>query len=538
MIDYSSPRKELELELYTLGIEVKGTSCRCPDPYHEDKNASAGVFEDNGHWRVYCHKCKKGWDLADLQGRTNGKIAPTEPPKTKAEINKWLSSIGHTHKVFTYTSVSGAPILHECRFIPHNGKPKDYRPFYPVDRGYRIGRPFIPYTLYNLPEVVKAPIVVVCEGPKSADAVNAIGLVATTGPFGAGKAKGTDFSPLKGKKVILWPDNDEAGLSHMRDVKGALSDLNCSVAVLEVSNMPLEGDAANIEPDDVLKMIDTAVFSSSVDRYFERNERIMAGELAPPPTPWPFFTKIHQAFNPDTVTLLYGAGGTRKTFFLIHLMRHLMDNGKNPKLLGLEMNESDYIDRILAQKLHLPGFVNLEWKGENPDIVRQSQNENRAYISKFLENLTLPGKALMTCSDVVEWAESSTDADMLIIDPVSYLDVKEVWTEHKELVHRLKRLSGERQIPIIISNHTTKDGSTMAGGDSLNKHTDATYRFHANKDPKELVTCTGLSVARQQYTIHNIIEIEKGRYSSNPYCSCGFECMSNLEFVEHGIVCE
>ena len=539
MIDYSSPREEVIKALYTLGINVKGTACRCPSPYHEDQQASASIL-DKGHCRVYCHVCDKSWDLTDLVGRAGGKEYPKEPPQTREQVNAWLKQLGTDHQIFTYADLKGSPVLHEVRFLRKQDGKKDYRPFYPVDGGYRIGKSFTPWILYNLGNISKAETVVVCEGPKSADAVNELcAIPATTGPFGAGKSDSVDWEPLIGKKVILWADNDEIGMDHMKSIGVKLLDIGCSVATLDVSKMPSKGDAADIDLSARLEMLDTAVFKSGVDLYFDRNERIISGELAPPPTPWPFFTKIHQAWNPDTVTLLYGAGGTRKTYFLIHLMRHLMDHNKKPALLGLEMSESDYIDRIMAQKLDLPGFVNMRWKSENPDIVRKSQIGNRDYINQFLSLLSLPGEALMTCDDAIAWAYGlPDDIDMIILDPVSYLDVKEPWNEHKKLAHSLKKLATERQIPIILSNHTTKDGQLMAGGDSLNKHTDATYLFHANKKPEELMTCKGLSVGRQQYTIHNVIEIIKGRYSENPYNSFAFECLHNLEFKERGMICD
>ena len=56
--------------------------------------------------------------------------------------------------------------------------------------------------------------VVLVEGEKCADALNGIGILATTafgGCNGVGKA---DFSSLGGRKVVIWPDNDAAGLKY------------------------------------------------------------------------------------------------------------------------------------------------------------------------------------------------------------------------------------------------------------------------------------------------------------------------------------
>jgi hypothetical protein len=66
--------------------------------------------------------------------------------------------------------------------------------------------------------------ILVCEGEKVCDAVNAaadeagIALVATTSPHGASNAHHSDWSPLKGRRVIICPDNDGAGREYAKKV--------------------------------------------------------------------------------------------------------------------------------------------------------------------------------------------------------------------------------------------------------------------------------------------------------------------------------
>jgi len=78
--------------------------------------------------------------------------------------------------------------------------------------------PRLPETrpLYNLPDIAQSDRVIWVEGEKCADELTKKGYTATCTIGGAGmlsqKTKDKfDFSPLQGKELIIWPDNDEAG---------------------------------------------------------------------------------------------------------------------------------------------------------------------------------------------------------------------------------------------------------------------------------------------------------------------------------------
>lgn len=96
--------------------------------------------------------------------------------------------------------------------------------------GWREGKMgHIKHYLFNLPEVVKARWVVICEGESDTEAFNALGwmakdgskIVATTNPFGDNwLAEHT--AELKGKHVLVVPDTDEAGYNRVEHVWDSL----------------------------------------------------------------------------------------------------------------------------------------------------------------------------------------------------------------------------------------------------------------------------------------------------------------------------
>ena len=109
---------------------------------------------------------------------------------------------------YNVKDITGNPLLNNA------GKPKkEFRP-------YIEGVPYSKFPdirpLYNIPNILASERVIWVEGEKCADSLNATGYTATCTIGGAGAltkktAPQFDFSPLQGKEVILWPDNDPAG---------------------------------------------------------------------------------------------------------------------------------------------------------------------------------------------------------------------------------------------------------------------------------------------------------------------------------------
>jgi 5S rRNA maturation endonuclease (ribonuclease M5) len=111
-----------------------------------------------------------------------------------------------------------------------------------------------PRPLYNLLEILSAdaavPIVVV-EGEKAADAARKCGLVGTTSAGGAQAAKLTDWLPMRGRHVVIIPDNDEAGEKYAADVRQQLRGVGAaSIKILRLRDytreLPAGGDLADV----------------------------------------------------------------------------------------------------------------------------------------------------------------------------------------------------------------------------------------------------------------------------------------------------
>ncbi len=104
------------------------------------------------------------------------------------------------------------------------------------------------HVLYRLPELLAADPaqpVFITEGEKDADNLAALGLVATTNPGGAGKWRRDFADYLRGRDVVILPDNDEAGEKHATDVRHKLTGIARSVRILHLPDLPPKGDVSD-----------------------------------------------------------------------------------------------------------------------------------------------------------------------------------------------------------------------------------------------------------------------------------------------------
>jgi putative DNA primase/helicase len=108
--------------------------------------------------------------------------------------------------------------------------------------------------LYGLDRLVERPTtpVVVTEGEKAADAAAGLlpGMVAVTSPNGSKSAAKADWSPLRGRRVVIWPDADTAGLEYAQAVAKQLAGVAESAAIISPPHDVLTGwDADDARKD-------------------------------------------------------------------------------------------------------------------------------------------------------------------------------------------------------------------------------------------------------------------------------------------------
>ncbi len=139
----------------------------------------------------------------DLLGRARS--APVRKARKQAVP---LDELGPATAKWDYLDAQGHLIAVVYRYDPP-GQKKQFRPW---DAKRHKMAPPEPRPLYNQPGLVSAAQVVLVEGEKCAQALIDAGVVATTAMHGANApVDKTDWSPLSGKAVLIWPDRDKPG---------------------------------------------------------------------------------------------------------------------------------------------------------------------------------------------------------------------------------------------------------------------------------------------------------------------------------------
>lgn len=145
---------------------------------------------------------------------------------------------------YDYTDEQGKLLFQLVRF-----EPKEFRQRQPDGKGgwvwnlqgvYRV--------LYRLPQLLAASperTVFLVEGEKDVHSLEALGLLATTNPMGAGKWEPVYSEWLSGRRVVILPDNDEAGEHHAGLVARALIGVAAAVFVVRLPGLPAKGDVSD-----------------------------------------------------------------------------------------------------------------------------------------------------------------------------------------------------------------------------------------------------------------------------------------------------
>ena len=260
--------------------------------------------------------------FAELLGDMANWLAMPRTNAVAPSVKPVLDELGpHTAK-WDYLDTNGHLLACVYRYDTPSGK--QYRPWDAQRR--KMGMPSI-RPLYHQPQLLGAETVVLVEGEKCADALQSLGLVATTAMGGANApVDKTDWAPLVGKTVIVWPDHDEAG-KHYADAVIAHLQTLAGTSVRRVSipqGKPAKWDAADALADgtDVLALIETAVPVVSQPSYhWNLSDWLACERFVGPPVARQWL--VDGIFPMTQTSLIAAAGGVGKSFLLLALAREI-----------------------------------------------------------------------------------------------------------------------------------------------------------------------------------------------------------------------
>lgn len=280
------------------GVRRRGDGrwqARCPA--HADHAPSLSVTTGgDGRALVHCHAgCTPESVCAAMSLPTTALFSN---PPTAAGPRKRRRIV----KTYHYTDENGEVLFEVGRY-----EPKEFTQYRPHPDGgrvwglsagwYRRGRqdwhrvesgkppppgaswlPECRRVLYRLPDLLRADPaewVFVVEGEKDADRLADLGFVATTNPQGAGSWDDSYSDVLRGRRVVVIPDNDPAGLAHAQQVAASLAGRAAEVWIVQLPGLTDKGE-------DVSDWLDQGASASALAALVAAVRGVPAPDLADP----------------------------------------------------------------------------------------------------------------------------------------------------------------------------------------------------------------------------------------------------------------
>jgi hypothetical protein len=216
-----------------------GWSARCPA--HDDRRASLSIGEgEDGRALVKCHA---GCTVDAICGAVGLRVADLMPPADAIPTPSKPKAKPRIVAQYDYRDEAGKVLLQVLRYDS-----KEFKQRRPNDKGGWIwkvkGVRAVPY---RLPELLAEPArpVVVAEGEKDCDNLARVGVLATCNAGGAGKWTAEHSAFLRGRRVFILPDNDEAGRNHAQQVAQALHGIAEAVRIVQLPGLPDKGDVSD-----------------------------------------------------------------------------------------------------------------------------------------------------------------------------------------------------------------------------------------------------------------------------------------------------
>lgn len=278
----------------------------------------------------------EGGDIISLWGAAHGWDTRSKFPEIVSSIHEWLGTspqpvpkhvvseaedLGSPTGKWDYHDASGNLIACVYRYDPPSGKQ-----FRPWDVKARRQRAPEPRPLYNQHGILAANAVVLVEGEKAAQALIDTGICATTAMNGANApVDKTDWSPLAGKHVLIWPDNDEPGHKYAEAVATRLKTQGiASLAVVSIpEDKPVKWDAA----DAVAEKMDVGEFLVSANRITVTPSTAIpaftVGHFLDDDSPMPDDIIAPRVLTPGGLLVLGGAPKVGKSDLLICWLAHM-----------------------------------------------------------------------------------------------------------------------------------------------------------------------------------------------------------------------
>lgn len=474
---------------------------RCPS--HDDAKASLSVGRGEDGRALL--KCQAGCEITAIVADLRLQMADLFPKKPRGD----RPGIAAT---YDYRDEAGALLYQVVRFDP-----KDFRQRKPGGpSGWTWKLEDARRVLYRLPELIEAhhdlPVFVV-EGEKDADALAAMGLVATTNVGGAGKWRPEYSAFLKDRDVTILPDNDDPGRTHAQDVAEAIAMVAASVRIVNLPGLPAKGDVsdwlkAGGTREQLTAMADAgeptaprpSTFITSAERMVgERADRLETGKRMLQ-FGVKFLDDAMVGIAPRDLVLLGAKTGIGKTQLAMSIALHNVVQGKRVHYFALEaeyreierrMKYQAVVDRFYGdpnRPYAAPADVrSVEWMtGALDGHLAKYEEAAERDLALVLRGLrTFYRERDFTSDDFAKRLDEVKDeTDLVILDHLHYIDTDDTNENrgYKRIVKQIRDAALHAGKPVIVVAHVRK------GDRRLEPLVPTIEDFHGSSDISKIAT--------------------------------------------------
>lgn len=434
-------------------MTIDDVLARCPDarkspdgwrascPVHGgESGTSLHIWEENGAIKVQCFG---GCDFRRVREHFGLNLDPSPAAGRRDEKEYCYHDKDGTH---VFSVIRQPPKrFRQCRPSPINGT--------------RIwDMKGVTRCLYHLPRLLAAPpdaLVYIVEGEKDVENLESLGLIATTNPGGAKKWESHYSEALRGRAVVILPDNDPPGTEHASLVAHALQGTAARVTIVALPGLTSGQDVSDwlAKGGDAETLAHLVAQAEGAPQEYP-DVVVSFADVEPQDIPWLWWPYIALG----TLTMLDGNPGQGKSLLTLALATHLSRGLPFPDQQGAMTIPTRQGATLFFSNEDDPATMmkpRLQKLDANTDHVYYFQG-TRTPDSPHLRPFTLEDLAtLRRCLERLHPL-------LVVLDPIqAYLGRRVDMSKSNEtraLLGPLAELAREFHCAIVCVRHATKGG--------------------------------------------------------------------------------
>ncbi|HEX8281896.1 MAG TPA: AAA family ATPase [Pyrinomonadaceae bacterium] len=413
-------------------------SARCPA--HDDQRNSLSVQATyDGKVLFHCHA---GCSYEEIVGSLY-----FLPFTSSVSETTWTNKAGDIVATYDYCDENGKRLYQVVRY-----EGKGFRQRRPDSGGGWIWNlkdvRRVPYRLPELLEADPAINVHVVEGEKDADRLWDLGLVATTNSGGAGKWSNEDSEHLRGRPVVILPDNDEAGRNHAEQVARSLQGVAASVRIVPLPDLNVKGDVSDwMDAGGTVERLHEIVNRAQSSAPVQRNDgRVLsAADLLAQHFPEPRYAV--EGVLPEGVTVFAGRPKLGKSWCALGIAVAVACGGHALGTIPVERGDVLY--------LALEDGARRLQKRLRKMLAGGSTPSNLDFATEW-RRLDAGG-----LDDLEDWLRSHREARLVVIDTLKRVRPAErragrLYDGDYEAVAPIGDLARKYGVAVVVVHHTRK----------------------------------------------------------------------------------